>query len=255
MQDTETPPPAPRTARLLITGLGLLMGVMTTLVLTVALRSGNPVFRAVMLMATGLVFLWCVLGGVVMYLVRDRVRRLVMSLPGWWAVKFVVFCTLLALAEEVVTTTMTNCAPLFGVPAGKAYITASSNYFDVVCFHSVIVFVPMFIGWAWMLSRWDFHPSAVFLLFGLTGTFAETGFWPSKLGEAGMWVFVYGLMVYLPAYCLPLDRTMRSPRWWQYPVAVFVPLLFTVVLMLPYFLTRRWFHPQDVHFPPIQLDR
>ncbi|MFI5460231.1 MAG: hypothetical protein ACHRXM_32845 [Isosphaerales bacterium] len=57
MQDTKTPPPAPRTARLLITGLGLLMGVMTTLVLTVALRSGNPVFRAVILMATGLVFL------------------------------------------------------------------------------------------------------------------------------------------------------------------------------------------------------
>ena len=138
-----------------------------------------------------------------MYRGRDRVRSFVLSLPGWWPVKFVAFCTLLALAEEAITTTMTNLAPVFGVPVGKAYITASANYLDVVCFHSVIVFVPWFMGWAWMLSRWDFHPTLVFLLFGLTGTLAETGFMPQKLGEIGMWVFVYGLMIYLPAYSLP----------------------------------------------------
>ena len=32
-----------------------------------------------------------------------------------------------------------------------AHITASTNYFTVVCFHSVVMFVPMFIAWAWML--------------------------------------------------------------------------------------------------------
>ena len=38
-----------------------------------------------------------------------------------------------------------------------------------------------------------FHPTLVFLLFGLTGTLAETGLMPQKLAEIGMWVFVYGL--------------------------------------------------------------
>ena len=177
------------------------------------------------------------------------------SLPGWWPVKFVVFCTVLALFEEAITTTLTNMAPFFGVPVGKAYITASANYLDVVCFHSVIVFVPWFVGWAWMLSRWDFHRTLVFLLFGLTGTLAETGLMPQKLGEVGMWVFVYGLMVYLPAYSLPADRGARRPRWWAYPLAVVLPLLF-MVLLLPYGLIKPYLHPDpsNIHFPPIQAD-
>ena len=172
-----------------------------------------------------------------------------------WPVKFVVFCTVLALFEEAITTTLTNMAPFFGVPVGKAYITASANYLDVVCFHSVIVFVPWFVGWAWMLSRWDFHPTLVFLLFGLTGTLAETGLMPQKLGEIGMWVFVYGLMVYLPAYSLPADRGARRPRWWAYPLAVVLPFLF-MVLLLPYGLIKPYLHPDpsNIHFPPIQAD-
>jgi len=161
----------------------------------------------------------------------------------------------LALAEEAVTTTMTNLAPVFGVPVGKAYITASANYLDVVCFHSVIVFVPWFVGWAWMLSRWNFHPTMVFLIFGLTGTFAETGFLPQKLGEIGMWVFVYGLMIYLPAYSLPPRRGARPPRWWHYPLAVFLPFPF-MVLLLPFGLVKPYLHPDpsSIHFPAIQPD-
>jgi len=141
------------------------------------------------------------------------------------------------------------------VPVGKAYITASANYLDVVCFHSVIVFVPWFVGWAWMLSRWDFHPTMVLLIFGLTGTFAETGFLPQKLGEIGMWVFVYGLMIYLPAYSLPPTRGARPPRWWHYPLAVFLPFLF-MVLLLPFGLVKPYLHPDpsSIHFPPIQPD-
>ncbi len=251
MQTDAKPSPAPRILTVLIVCLGVWMVVMTALLLAVALRFGKPVFRAVICMGSGLVLFWNVLGGLVMYRARDRVRRFVLSLPGWWGVKFVGFCTLLALAEEVVTTTMTNLAPVFGVPIGKAYATASANYLDVVCFHSVVVFVPWFIGWAWMLSRWDFHPTAVFLLFGLMGTVAETGLLPAKLGEVGLWVFVYGLMIYLPAYSLPLDRGARRPRWWLYPLAVFVPFLF-MILLLPYGLIKPHFHPVDVHFPPIQ---
>lgn len=255
METAEQEPQSLRIARIVIVCLGVWMIVATSALLVLALISGKPVFRAVICMGSGLVLFWNVLGGIVMYFGRDRVRRCVLSLPGWWPVKFVAFCTLLALAEEAVTTTMTNLAPVFGVPVGKAYITASANYLDVVCFHSVIVFVPWFVGWAWMLSRWDFHPTMVLLIFGLTGTFAETGFLPQKLGEIGMWVFVYGLMIYLPAYSLPPTRGARPPRWWHYPLAVFLPFLF-MVLLLPFGLVKPYLHPDpsSIHFPPIQPD-
>jgi hypothetical protein len=64
-------------------------------------------------------------------------------------------------------------APLLGTTPEEADITASSNYFVVACFHSVVVFVPVFVAWAWMLSRWDFSPLKVLLLFGITGSIAE----------------------------------------------------------------------------------
>ena len=116
---------------------------------------------------------------------------------------------------------------MFGVKVGEAYATASANYFDVVCFHSVIMFVPLFIGWACMLRLWDFHPTFVFLLFGLLGSVAEIGESHQFL-TVGMWVFVYGLMIYLPAYSLPDAKTRkaRPPRWWWYPVAILLPALF-----------------------------
>lgn len=246
-----------KAARYLIIGLGVWMVFSTTALLILAELSGKPVFRAVLRMGGGLVYLWCLLGGAVMYLGRDRVRRIVLSLPGWRPVKFVVFCTFLALVEEAVTTTMTNLAPFFGVPMGKAYITASANYLDVVCYHSVIIFIPWFVGWAWMLSRWDFHPAWVFLLFGLTGTIAETNFLTRNPLEIGMWVYVYGLMIYLPAYSLPEGRSTRPPRWWHYPLAVVVPFPF-MILLLPVGVMRSLLHlhpdPSGIHFPPIQMD-
>ncbi len=249
------PPIVLKTAQRLIIILGVWMILATSFLFVIAMLSGKPVFRAVICMGSCLVLFWNILGGTVMYLSRDRVRRFVLDLPGRWSVKFVVFCVLLALAEEAITTRLTNMAPFFGVPMGTAYVTASANYLDVVCFHSVIVFVPWFIGWAWMLSRWDFHPTFVFLLFGLTGTFAETGFLPGKIGEIGMWVFVYGLMIYLPAYSLPGRSRARPPRWWHYPLAVFLPFAF-MVLLLPFGLIKPYLHPdpREIHFPPILPD-
>jgi hypothetical protein len=96
-----------------------------------------------------------------------------------------------------------------------------------------IIFVPMFVGWAFILSRYPFNPFSVFLLFGLTGTMAETTFGPQHLLEFGLWIFVYGLMVYLPAYCVPSERPTRSLRWWHYPLAVVVPFLFLPLVPLP----------------------
>lgn len=67
-------------------------------------------------------------------------------MPLDWTVRFVLLCTIMALLEEVITTTMTNLAPVFGMTPEEAHIATSTNDLKVVCFHSVVVFVPMFIA-------------------------------------------------------------------------------------------------------------
>jgi len=233
---------------ILIILLGIWMAASTSVVLAIALTVMKPNSRAVVLMGTGLILLWVVLGGFLMRAFRDPIRRTVLGLRGDWRIKFVLFATLLALLEEAITVTMTNLAPLFGVPVGAAYITASTNYLDVVALHSVVVFVPMFIGWALILSRWDFSPPLAFLLFGLTGTLAEAGFGGAGgFAQIGMWTFVYGLMVYLPAYCVPRERGARPLRWWHYPLAVLLPFVFAI----PVAAVVGFLHPYRIHFPPI----
>lgn len=236
-----------------IMAVAVWMVISTSLVALVVIKAGHPVGRAVILMGLGLVVIWNIFGGLLMRRFRDPIRVFVRALPGRWQVKFVLFATLLALIEEAVTTTMTNMAPVFGVPIGKAYITASANYLDVVCFHSVIIFIPMFIGWSVLLWRYDFHPNAVLLLFGLTGTIAEAGYGgPQHLLEFGMWIFVYGLMVYLPAYCVPPERGARRPPWWLYPLAVFIPYPF-ILLLYPFAILFHYHHPAQ-HYPPINAN-
>ena len=195
--------------RILVLSLAAWMVVVSGVVL--AATWANPVHRAVLGMAWGLIVLWIGGCGLAMWRWRDLWCRLAARVRLPWGMKFVLGCTILALVEEAITTTMTNCAPLFGVEIGQAYITASANYFDVVLYHSVVVFVPMFIGWAVMLWRWRFSPLAVFVLFGLTGLLAETiTFGPQNLGNFAFWIFVYGLMAWL-ARLLRARRSFRSP--------------------------------------------
>ncbi len=123
----------------------------------------------------------------------------------------------------------------------------------VVLYHSVVVFVPMFIAWAVMLRRRRFPPVAVFVLFGLTELLAETiSFGPQNLGNFAFRIFVYGLMVWLPAYCVPAERPARPPRGWAYPLAVVVPFLF--LLLMAVLAPWLWLTPRrpTIHFPPIQ---
>jgi hypothetical protein len=156
------------------------------------LSSGSTQERAIILMADGLILFWVILGGsLTPWLRRWLVPRLI-TIPIGWRVRFVLLCTAMALLEEVITTSMTNLAPLLGTTPEEAHITGSTNYLVVVCFHSVVVFVPMFAAWAWMLSRWDFSPLKVLLLFGITGSIAEASMNPANL-IGGFWVFVYGL--------------------------------------------------------------
>lgn len=222
-----------RPAKRIVQLLGVLL-VLFTAFLTIAFFSNESTARehAIIGMSLGLIIFWVVLGGLLTLKFRNTLQKRIRSIHLQWQITFVLFCTVLALLEEAVTVTMTNLAPVFGVRVGEAYITASANYFDVVFFHSVIVFVPMFVVWSWLLARWNFSPAAVFLLFGLQGILAESlSFGFSPLGIA-FWVYVYGLMVYLPAYSLPAERGTRSTHWYHYPIAILLPFFASIPVAL-----------------------
>lgn len=235
-------------ARLFV-GLLAVWLIATTSLVTVAVWNKPPA-RAIIGMGWGLILLWIGVGGGLMYLLREKTEALVARVPLGWRWKFILFSTLLALVEEAITTTMTNLAPVFGVRPGQAFITASANYFDVVTMHSVVVFIPMFVGWQWLLGRWRFTPFQVFVLFGITNTLAECSFGVQHLLEFGLWIFVYGLMVWLPAHCVPAERPARPPRWWHFPLAIIVPFVFIPLIPTP--LLVKWIdpHPPVIHFQP-----
>ncbi len=214
-------------------------GLLSTSAVSVFILGGesSPDQRAIIKMALGLIGIWCIAGGLVMRLARDRFSRWAQALPGNWQGRFVLLCIAFALLEEAVTTTMTNLGPWFGATTAAARITVSTNYFEVISV-SVAAFIPGFICWAWLLGRYDFKPLQVMLLFGLTGTLAETlSFGLQNLLQVGMWVFVYGLMVYLPACSVPPRRNVGRPRRRHWPLAVFLPVIF-IVPFLTVFLYR-----------------
>ncbi|MGD8604966.1 MAG: hypothetical protein PVF49_10395 [Anaerolineales bacterium] len=216
----------PSSARL-IRWLAVYTAIVIPLVTGLNLFSDDPHARAVALMGFSLVVIWCLGFGLVSYFGRDRFKQFFDAVRLPWWVKFAVISIALAMLEEVVTTGLTNAAPLFGSERGAAMITASTNYFEVVLLNSVWpVFVPWILAWTFLLSRYDFPPNHVFLLFGLLGTLAETTFGPAAL-ISGFWFFVYGLMVYLPAYALPTRNTI-PPRWYHYLLAMALPFLFMI---------------------------
>jgi hypothetical protein len=210
-------------------------GVLSTTAVTIFILSKDPDpdHRAIIKMGVGLVLIWCVSGGLVMWVLRDRFVRWATRVPLGWRSRFVLLCIVFAMLEEAVTTGLTNMAPLLGGVTDAARITVSKNYFEVVFTNSVIVFVPLFLCWGWLLSRYDFRPTEVLLLFGLNGMLAETiTFGPQNLIQIGMWVWVYGLMAYLPACTVPEERGARPARWWIWLMAVFLPLVFIIPLVL-----------------------
>ncbi|HSO12184.1 MAG TPA: hypothetical protein VLT51_07400 [Anaerolineales bacterium] len=238
-----------RLKKLFILLLGLWLLLSTTLVYIAT--TGDRILHAVISMGLGLIVLWVLAGGTLMYVLRDRVKNLVLRVPLHWQVKFVLFATLLAMVEEAVTTSMTSLAPLFGAEIGEAYITASSNYFDVILHHSVIAFVPWFMAWAWILKRYDFSPFWVFLLTGLNGLFAESlTFGWEHLNEFALWIFVYGLMVYLPACTIPAERGAVPPKPYHAVLAFLLPFL----VGIPWATLVNLLFPNHpaIHFPPIE---
>jgi hypothetical protein len=207
-------------------------------------------------MTTSLYALWIIAGGLMQRWLAPAFSRWAARSRVNWRLRFFGLCIVMAMLEEAVTTAITNSAPLYGVPVGEVYITASSNYWDVILGHSLVVIVPAFLAWVWLLNRYKFSPSHVLLLFGTTGTLMETIYGGlGQLLQVGMWIFVYGLMAYLPACTVPVDRTARIPKISHYFIAVLTPFLF-MPLCLPLLIAVRAIRPSAAtEFPPIVLSR
>lgn len=206
-------------------------------------------FRATILLTIGAFLLWVVLAGGLMYALRNVIRPVVRLIPLPWQVTFVLFCTTLIMLEEFIAVSMTNLAPMVGSTMQEAYLTASASYWDVVLLHSVVVIVPMFVVWAWLLTRYDFKPFQVFVLFGITGWIAEIIFGGLKIvPELPQWIMIYGLMVWLPAYCIPQERGALPVRWWHFALAILLAILSTALTAGPLELLFPD-HPR-IHFPP-----
>jgi len=236
------------TKRLVVVGL-VGWQILLTLFLTVAGLEDRKVW-ALAGMLWGVNLLWIAGMGCLSIRWRGRVARYGAGSGKWLGVKFFGFVTLMALVEEAITTAMTNCAPLLGVEMGEVYITASGNYLDVVLFHSVVVFLPQFAIWGWLLKRYAFSPFAVFLLYGLTGFVNEALFsGPNPLALA-QWILIYGLLVYLPAHLFEGVADRRAVRWWMYPVAVVLPILASIPMVALLLLVIAPGHP-SIHFPPM----
>jgi len=232
-----------------IVGVLLAWQILLTLFLTLAGFEDRKVW-ALAGMLWGVNLLWITGIGCLSVRFREHVAELVDHSSKWLGVKFFCFVTLMALVEEAVTTAMTNCAPLLGVEMGEVYITASGNYLDVVLFHSVVVFLPQFAMWGWLLKRYAFSPFAVFFLYGLTGFLNEALFsGPNPLALA-QWILVYGLLVYLPANLFKQVPDRRRVPWWLYPVAVVLPILASIPMVALLLLVIAPGHP-SIHFPPM----
>ena len=209
----------------------------------------NPSGAALFRMALSVFFVWIVLGGWLQRKYLQKNYKKLTTLSSSPILTFTLFATALACIEEMVTTLMTNLAPLFGAARGTSYITASTNFFDVIFFHSVIAFVPMFVTLGYLLKRYAISPFAAFLLYGIVGTFAEMIFsGPATGSSAPYWICIYGLIVYLPAH--QFINTERKPFFF-----IFYPLLVPLIAFSA--LATIWIpkvlnHP-SIHFAPIVL--
>ena len=215
----------------------LIFGIIFQLLLLLFISTNSEVdknSKAILFMGFfALWIFWIGIFGTLMHIFRDKIKNFIEKFNNYWKITFILFCTSLALIEEIITVTTTNLYWLFGGEYGKAYITASNNYFEVIFLHSVIVFWPSYLFWSWWLSKYDFHYNWVFLLYGISGVFSEmtlVGF--QAIIASGMWIHVYGLFIYLPAYCIPKNREVIKPSWYHYLLTQILPIFFQLPIIL-----------------------
>ena len=169
----------------------LVTGFLTLLVLN------DPVKLISVLELWSLIFFWVFLCGSLMYFLRNTFTKYYsrIRLPIW--IKFTVFSTTFALIEEAIAVSINN----YFYQSGVHGLTASTNYWEVISKHSIIALLPVFLIFSFYIQKFKPSPYKAFLYFGVIGTLAETtigGF--LSLLQFGMWIFVYGLMIYLPAH-------------------------------------------------------
>lgn len=222
--------------------------LMALLLLVVSDPDVNVNDRAIIYMGFWALWIcWIGICGTLMYKNREKIKRWVNMNPENWVGKFIIFAVCLLLLEEVFTVTLTNLYWVFGAEYGKAYITASDNYFETVLMHSAIVIWPAYLFWAWWLKKYDFHPNWVFILYGLYGTLGEMMYGGVQAAQAvGMWMFVYGLMIYLPAYCIPENRGAKRPKFIHY----ILTFLLSYLITLPFVLGLMAFQAAIGYTPP-----
>jgi hypothetical protein len=204
-----------------------------SIVVMLALTVHRPIERAATFMVLGVAFLWVLLGGWLIFRYRERVKEWIGARGGPRDLWFLALAILCMLAEEGISTAMTNLAPIFGVPLGGVAITSSTRFFTVVFLHGTAV-VPMFIAWLFLLRAYRFEPIHVFLLFGLNGVLAEVihGAAAAVIGF-GYWIWVYGLMIYLSAYAAsPEASDAIEPGLKEYFYAAVFPVFCSVLLSI-----------------------
>jgi hypothetical protein len=145
-----------------------------------------------------LILFWVVIGGTTMYILRHKFYNFYAKIRWPFWLKFTLFSTLLAMLEEFIAVSINNkLSPLTG---GQAKLTASTNYWEVVSQHSVVAFIPLFMIFGFLINKYKWTQFKTFLTFGIVGVLAEY-----TVSEAfsfimfSLWIFVYGLMVYLPS--------------------------------------------------------
>ncbi len=231
-------------------GICLLYAIITHFLVALHLSNQSfPVGVAVITMALTLILTWVFIGGILQLQFLQKYHRQLTTPTTSPVLYFTLFATALACLEEIITVSITNLAPLYGVKVGEAYITASTNYFDVIFLHSVIVFVPMIITLGLILKRYEISPFKALLMWGTVGVIGEASFGGTQAFlTAPSWIFIYGLMVYVPSYIF-INTTRKKPSIFLYPFFIVIILVSAIsVVWIPQVLN----HP-SIHFQPITL--
>lgn len=188
----------------------------------------NPAILASAKMLWLLAIMWIGVFGSLSYLFKNKFTSWISKTSNPGKI-FVLLSTLFVLIEEAIATFISNLNIQLGGTIETKLLTASTNYFEVILFHSVVAIIPMLIVWSIILKRYSFRPIEVMILFGISGILAEFifgGFMPVVMG--GFWILVYGLMVYLPAYAFEYTERQK-PKIWHFLMAIIFPILGSVL--------------------------
>src|SRR5512144_1006410 len=100
-----------RVTRWLLVAVGVYSVLLVSFLNLIVLNSNNVKDRAIFMMADGMILIWIIVGGSLTPLLRRRLVPYLTVIPIGWRLRFVVLSTIMALIEEVITTSMTNLAP------------------------------------------------------------------------------------------------------------------------------------------------